>query len=300
MDDINQLEIKPFTIHNGLAVYQLGDGPPILLFPYPHASTMRPMAKGKLAMLLAELGRRVITFDPPRLFRSTRPMQGDMAEMLGCATESLELCDVAGPVNVVGHSMGGLCAIGFTLEHPELVRRLVLVASLSGWPAAFRWSVPHNWSPWRDRAWWQCMGLGFRQMVGLGNLAVHTRLDNLVKQASFVNDSYIELWEIEPGDEHRPPPPRSKWLNTVRQVDYKIRLSEIRASTLVLVGRYDPQTPLPCSQELQAGILDSRLVMFEHSGHSPFIEESQRFTETVGRFLLQARGSPGNLGSHDH
>ena len=30
----------------------------------------------------------------------------------------------------------------------------MLVGGCSGFAAVRRWSVPHNWSPWRDREWW--------------------------------------------------------------------------------------------------------------------------------------------------
>ncbi|MCA9871421.1 MAG: alpha/beta hydrolase [Caldilineae bacterium] len=273
------------VIHDGLAIYRLGDGEPLLLFPYPHGSTFRSMAENPLARLLAGLGRQVITFDPPSAFRSTRPMRCDLAEMLDCAAEALQVHRVDPPVDVAGHSMGSLCALGLAVERPQLVRRLVLIGSMSGWPAVFRWSTPHNWSPLHDREWWQCIWLGTRQIVGLGNLAVHKRLDNLIKTASYVDKRYVELWTIEPGDSHRPPPARAQWLKAERQVDYAGRLGEVQAPTLIVVGRYDPQTPPVCSEELAAGIQGSQLLIFEHSGHSPFVEEPARFSQELASFL---------------
>jgi len=273
------------TIDDGLDVYQSGEGTPLLLFPYPHASTLRPMGEDKLAALLVGLGYRVITFDPPGAYRSTRPMQGDMAEMLVSAEEALEVGGVQPPVNVVGHSMGGLCALGLAMAKSELVERLVLVGACSGFPAVFRWSTPHNWRPWMDGEWWQCLWLGTRQMIGQGNLAVHKKLDNLVEKASFVDPQYVEGWDIKPDDHNQPAPPRAHWLQSVRKVEYRSRLGEVRAQTLLCVGRYDPQTPLPCSQELKAGIPYSRLVIFEKSGHSPFIEEPEQFLQELTRFF---------------
>jgi proline iminopeptidase len=276
-----------FVLNDGLAVYRIGAGEPALLFPYPHGSTLRPMAEDKLAALLAGLGRQVITFDPPGAYRSTRAMRCDMAEMLACAEEALQVCQVEPPVDVIGHSMGSLCALGLAIERPELVRRLVLIGSMSGWPAVMRWSTPHNWIPWRDREWWQCMALGVRQILGLGNLAVHKRLDNLVEIASFVDQSHVELWAIDPDDARRHPPPRSAWLRAVRRVDYASRLGDVQAPTLLLVGRHDPQTPLACSQELVVGISNATLFIFEHSGHSPFIEEPARFRLELADFLAK-------------
>jgi proline iminopeptidase len=58
--------------------------------------------------------------------------------------------------------------------------------------------------------------------------------------------------------------------------------------TLVTVGRYDYVTPLHFSEEMDREIPDSQLVIFEHSGHSPQVEETDKFREVVQDFL-QAR-----------
>lgn len=119
-------------------------------------------------------------------------MRGDMAEMLDCCVQALDVAGARPPVLTVGHSMASLCALGLAIEQPTLVARLVLVGSLSGFPAARRWGIPHNWNPWRDRQWWQCAWLGTRQMLGLGNLATYRRLDNLVERASVVDPAMAE------------------------------------------------------------------------------------------------------------
>lgn len=130
--------------------------------------------------------------------------------------------------------------------------------------------------------WW-----GFRQMAGMSTLEVHKRLDNAVEHASYVDQRHAELRAIEPGDRRLRPPPRARWLVTVRRVDYRNRLAEVRAPTLLLVGRHDPQTPPACSYELNAAVPQSHLVLFEHSGHAPFVEELQRFRAVVGPFLAR-------------
>lgn len=128
---------------------------------------------------------------------------------------------------------------------------------------------------------------GTRQILGLGNLATYRRLDNLVERASVVDSALAEPFTVEHGDERRPQPARAIWLQTVRRVDYRRRLTEVRAPTLVVVGRHDPETPMPCSRELIAGIAGSRLAVFEHSGHAPFVEEPETFTREVTAFLRE-------------
>lgn len=223
------------TERNGLAVYRRGCGPEVLVPPYPHASTHRPMAEDRLADLLVGAGFAVVSFDPPGAYRSSRPMRGDMAEMLECCVEAVEVAGIRPPVRVVGHSMSSLCALGLAIERP--------------------------------------------------GLATYRRLDNLVERASVVDPALAETSAVERGDQRRPQPARAIWLQTVRKVDYRRRLAEVRAPTLVVVGRHDPQTPMPCAQELVAGIAGSRLAVLERSGHAPFVEEPETFTREVTAFL---------------
>jgi proline iminopeptidase len=94
-----------------------------------------------------------------------------------------------------------------------------------------------------------------------------------------VEKRHVELWTIAPGDQKRPPPLRSVWLRAVRQVDYRDRLGAVQASVLLMVGRHDPQTPLA------AGLPAARLLIFEKSGHSPFLEEPERFYSEIAALL---------------
>ncbi|TCK32508.1 pimeloyl-ACP methyl ester carboxylesterase [Paraburkholderia sp. BL8N3] len=62
-------------------------------------------------------------------------------------------------------------------------------------------------------------------------------------------------------------------------------LDHIRAPALVMVGRHDWICPVPVAERLHAGIDNSRLVMFEESGHMPWIEEPEKFEAELIRFL---------------
>ena len=74
--------------------------------------------------------------------------------------------------------------------------------------------------------------------------------------------------------------------------DLTDRLHEIEVPTLVVVGRHDWITPVEASEELAAGIPHAELVIFENSGHSPQLEENERFVATVRDFLAR-HGLPG-------
>ena len=69
--------------------------------------------------------------------------------------------------------------------------------------------------------------------------------------------------------------------------DYDPRgwLAEIRAPALVLSGRHDWVSPPGEGPAETAAGLGAEHVVFEHSGHFPFMEENEAFTRVVGRWL---------------
>jgi pimeloyl-ACP methyl ester carboxylesterase len=270
-------------IHDGLAVYSFGDGEPILFMPYPHAaSVVGDATPAALSNGVVCRGRRVITFDPPQAGRSTRPARLDMAEMLACADESLVCFGITGPVDVIGHSQGGIAALAFAIARPARVRRLILVGAAASGPSYLHaagaiWNRSHP-------AFWRC-GLIAMLLPLTRRLAAQNLMLNAIGRASYVNPAIAPRRRVCPRDWLRPAAPRIWWANVARRLDYRSALHTITAPTLVLVGRHDPQTPPVCAEELAAGIPQSHLAIFEHSGHYPFIEETDAFWATVERFL---------------
>ena len=279
--------VEPVSVGDGLAIYSVGSGEPVLLFPYPHAQTRAPMVQEPLAELLVGLGRNVVTFDVPGAYRSTRDPVGDMAEMLLCADETLDRLGIEGPVDVVGHSMGGLSALAFAIERPKRIRRLVLVGSMSGFPAAARWGMPGSSFHALDPDYWRLIMWGVRVKSGRGNLALHKKLQNLMEGACYFDKALFTPLKIDADDYVKGVPIREViWgKNMYRMLSYADRLGSVRVPTLMVVGRHDPEAPPPCSEELFEGIPDARLLVLERSGHFPFLEEASHFAHAVDAFL---------------
>jgi proline iminopeptidase len=64
------------------------------------------------------------------------------------------------------------------------------------------------------------------------------------------------------------------------------RLSEIAAPTLVICGRDDwIAPPAHGAERLHAGLPNSTLVVFDNSGHFPFIEEQDAIVRVVGEWI---------------
>jgi proline-specific peptidase len=84
----------------------------------------------------------------------------------------------------------------------------------------------------------------------------------------------------------------NEWTTTgaLKGWDTRGRLHEIDVPTLVVRGRYDMCTNAVAAQ-LVEGIRGAREVVFEHSSHTPVLEESGRYLEVVGEFLRDAESA---------
>ncbi len=76
--------------------------------------------------------------------------------------------------------------------------------------------------------------------------------------------------------------------------DLKPQLPGVRCPTLVTVGRTDWITPVSSAETIASLIPDSRLVIFEKSGHSPQIEEAGKFEAVVREFLHEVLADAGS------
>lgn len=273
----------PTSIHDGLAVYSFGVGEPILFMPGPHRF-QQPGDRTADALIagLTALGRRVITFDPPASGHSTRPAHLGMPEMHGCASEALTACGIAGPVDGIGHSMGGLAMLAYAIEQPGQIKRLVLVGTGAGGPAYMGapgalWNRSHP-------AYWRMAALGILH-IAWPRLGPQQVMRNLIERESFVDRRLARPRPVRASDWFRPRRGRTDWHRVARRLDYTPRLAELAVPTLILCGSHDPQYPPACSAALAAGIPGARAIYFARSGHYPFIEERELFWRVVSDFL---------------
>ena len=116
------LEIEGVRLH----VVEKGEGPAVVLIHGNMVSERDYEASGLLDRLARN--HRVIAFDRPGFGHSTRPRDrlwtpAAQAKLLHAALAQLGVKEAV----VVGHSMGAMVALALALDHPEDVRRLVLV-----------------------------------------------------------------------------------------------------------------------------------------------------------------------------
>ena len=110
-----------------LHVVDRGEGPAVVLI-HGNIVSQRDFEASGLMERLAR-NHRVIAFDRPGFGHSSRPRDRlwtptAQAELLHAALVQLDVEQAV----VVGHSMGAMVALALALDHPEDVRRLVLLA----------------------------------------------------------------------------------------------------------------------------------------------------------------------------
>ena len=222
---------------------------------------------------------RLVYFDLPGHGRSPAPRDFS----LDAVAESLEeVRELAGAqrVTLLGSSYGGFVALAYALAHPARVARLVLVdtAASSGFReqsiaiareranpamlAAFErlWSDELADDDGFRRDWGTLFPLYFAR-------ATHEEVAAFASRTSYTLAT------------------RRAILPTMQRFDLRPRLGELRMPALVIVGAHDWITPPPQARELTAGLPDARLVVFEESGHYPFLEEPARFAAEVEAFF---------------
>jgi pimeloyl-ACP methyl ester carboxylesterase len=110
---------------------------------------------------------------------------------------------------------------------------------------------------------------------------------NAIERASFHDRSYFRAEKVSFRDWLTPARPRTWWGPTQlrRRLDHLHRLHEITAPTLVLGSRHDVQQPVSIAIEIVEQLAEARLVVFEQSGHYPYIEEGEAFWSALFEYL---------------
>jgi non-heme chloroperoxidase len=73
-------------------------------------------------------------------------------------------------------------------------------------------------------------------------------------------------------------------LIALRDTDLRNDLKKITIPTLIMHGKKDKICSFDLAEQMKAAIVNSRLVPFENSGHSLFLEETKKFNEELIKF----------------
>jgi proline-specific peptidase len=72
-------------------------------------------------------------------------------------------------------------------------------------------------------------------------------------------------------------------------IEVEDRLKGVTQPVLVCTGRLDRVCTVEAAEAIAKGVPDAALVIFEHSGHMTFVEESEKYLQVVREFLKKHR-----------
>lgn len=268
---------------NGIQVqyYAAGtQGSPVVLLHGGGIDSAR-LSWGLLIPHLAER-HRVIAPDFPGFGESEKPdiaySMHTYAEFLSAFLDALNLQRPS----LCGLSMGGGVALGFALDQPGRVDKLVLVDSygLQRRVAFHKFSYVYIKTPLNGLSW----------ALMRNRAMLRYSLAALLKRPGSVTDELVEMAYQEM---LRPGAGRA-W-NGIQQTDmtwsglrtcYLDRLGEITAPTLIIHGTKDSAVPPECAREAHQRISGSRLEWIEGAGHWPQRDSPEEFNRVVTQFLV--------------
>ncbi|OAN92901.1 2-hydroxy-6-oxo-2,4-heptadienoate hydrolase [Marinobacter sp. EhC06] len=177
-------------------------------------------------------------------------------------------------VDLVGNSFGGGLALALAIEHPERIRRLVLMGS-----AGVSFPITQG----LDEVWGYEPSLeNMRRLMDVFAFNKNLLTDELAEmryQASIrpgFQESFAAMF----------PAPRQRWVDNLASPEEDIRA--LPHETLVIHGREDEVIPLQASLTLADWIDRAQLHVYGRCGHWTQIEHANRFARLVNDFLTEA------------
>jgi pimeloyl-ACP methyl ester carboxylesterase len=269
--------LRGVELPGGLVNYvEIGEGPPIV-FVHGISGSWQNWLEN-----LPHFGRnhRVIALDLPGFGSS--PMPSWPIDMPAYGRLLHDFCEKLGlgkDVTLVGNSMGGLVAAEAVLADPGRFSRLVLVSAagfINTW-------LPHQRGVATSGAWDT-----FGAHVGAAARFIVTHpfprwltFRFVIRYPSRLRKEL--LWEqVNSGV---PCPGFADSLDAVIEYDARDRLEEIEIPVMIVWGMDDWVISAAAALSYHRRIPQSRLEIFEHTGHVPQLERPARFNALLDEFL---------------
>jgi pimeloyl-ACP methyl ester carboxylesterase len=221
---------------------------------------------------------RTITLDLPGHYPGTPPdnfQSIEMDEMIEIIAEAIRKINWGKPVTFIGHSTGGLAALGVSSKYPELVTRTIAITPASHGPVSgvlYTLLLAHRW---KITPWLQFFHKGFFQLpfsietAFLPAIYEKNIFFRSSKNAHFLQEYakwFAELDLMVMG----------AYLEMLNSSDIRPLASKISLPVLLLAGRHDKVVPTEHQKELALLIPSCDYYELANSAHTPTLEEKDR------------------------
>jgi pimeloyl-ACP methyl ester carboxylesterase len=216
---------------------------------------------------------RVIVFDNRGAGNTDRPDIEYTMKMFADDTAGLLQALNIKQASVFGISMGGMIALEFACQYPELVKRLILGCTTPGG----RKSV--------------VLGKDAQEVMTsnrkLGMEQFYHKMIPWVFSADFlaknpdIGDQWVALQLENPTPEYSY---QRQWEATMHHNTFR-RLPQINVPTLVITGSDDKLIPPQNSEIMAREIPGAKLVMLEGAGHCFFVEKTEETNKIIRDFI---------------
>jgi 4,5:9,10-diseco-3-hydroxy-5,9,17-trioxoandrosta-1(10),2-diene-4-oate hydrolase len=291
-------ESKTVTIDGvNLHYFCGGSGPPLVLV-HGLGSSAAVEFYYNLEPLAAH--HRVFAIDLPGFGRSDKPVLEYTIDLFVRAVSDLMACEGIERAAVMGVSMGGRVALGLALDSPEKVERLVLVDALG------------VGAPRRVLAYSILLTRGLGELTLRGTARALRQMNPAVIRRFWGwylkrPNRVASIWSDERIANHgtllATPEYRAAYLSALRSIAgmrqlrngvvVEDRLAELRMPTLLIWGGHDHIFPASHARAAKDRIPNGRLEIFDDSGHTPQMEEPDRFNRVVFDFLQEPASRRG-------
>jgi pimeloyl-ACP methyl ester carboxylesterase len=264
-------DVQEGTLKGGLPYFALGHGPPLVVFPGLTPTNANPTGLGRWSetRFPAPLSRAFTVYSVNR--RQGLEPGMTMADLAADYAGAIG-AEFGEPVDVLGMSTGGSVAQQFAVDHPRLLRRLVLAGT------AYRLG-PTGREVQRRHAELAASGHYRSSLATLAPIIAESRLgQRLVGAAMWLAAPLAGMgrgWD---------PSDFVATLMAEDAFDLGDRLGEIRAPTLVIGGDHDRLYTPDLFRQTAERIPNSLLILYEGRSHQGTFTD-RRFASDVIAFM---------------
>jgi len=180
--------------------------------------------------------------------------------------------------DLIGHSWGGLLAMGYANAHPERISKLILIDSAApAWKQTlFLFSDVFPDVGAKDQE--------ITKTLGKTPEATKQHLDNYFSMLFYSQENHDRFVAgvTDPGQNTAVNAAVNK---AIANLDLFPELPKLNFPTLVMHGRFDMNVAVLTAWKTYKAIPNAKIVIFAKSGHLPFYEEPDKFTQVLTDFL---------------